>query len=616
MSLDPQRRSLLEDPTRAEAVALLGSLSLSELARKVVKPCFEKEGWRQLPETFASQGERLLLTTDHPGGRFVIRVWLDADVAFQESSFLLAKIRAVARREFAQTFTDDRVPLLNFLWLLSASLPEDTRALLQEGLDEDELLRGRVKLWDLDALYRRLVENGSLRNIIPLRLIHARHEAARHRDNREGVFAAHWFYRALRLYLQQGQEGRDHALESLDEGLAALSQDPWRNLHPHRVLRRAFATWRTLLRHSPELFEKPLQSLDELPWEALRAVLDRLEPGHPRLDWLLVDFESIFRQLELLAEKYVNTPSGLSTLQICRLLLRAGFPPTEPYIGERLQRALKDLEQEDGKSIDIACSLCTGTVVSCFSLARRGEEVKRAVEWLTSPEVRELRYATIDSMPSDIWKGAHALHYTASVLQGLLDSGEGEEEILEPVVDFFFRKGTQDERGFFPEWIRHAHVERSEVYRYILSVFLRYRLMGRELSTPREDMLRQAILALVRALEEECKGLLDLYLFYPMRMNLSSLVLGLFLDVGKVAELARQVTGYLRRRPETSDKRRGELWDSNVDRTVALLDSYLEYWEALFALAERGRPIAQLLPDEAPPSTGRIGIREGMQDQS
>jgi hypothetical protein len=610
MSLDPQRLSLLEDPTKAEAVSLLGRLSLAELARDVVRPCFESEGWRQLPETSSAQGERLLLTTTKPSGRYFIRVWLDSEGSLSDPLSLLDRIREIARQEHAQRFTDDEVPLLTFLWILPNSLPVGTKTLLRRGLEDDTSLRGPVEILDLDALYVRLVEDGIVRSITPLRLIHARHEAVRHRKNGEGVFAAHWFYRAFRLYLQQSPDGLNRALESLEQGLEALEHDAQRGLHPYRMLRRVFRAWIILLRHRPSIFKRPVRnSLDELPEKAIAAALDRLEPGHPRLDWLLVDFDSMFRQLELLAKGYVDTPAGLSTLQICRLLLRAGFPPTEPGIENRLQRVLKDLRQEKGKSIDVECSLCTGTVVSIFSLARRRDEVEKAKKWLTSTKLHELRYSTIASMPKDVGKGEHALHYAASVLQGLLDFGEGRsEDLLGPVLEIFFWKTDRDDRGFFPEWIRHSNIERFEVYRYILSAFLRYHLMRLTLPKPWEEMLRQAVRALIHALDEEGRGLHKLYLYYPVRMNLSSLALGLLLDAGKEAkELARQVTGYLRRRPEASGKRRGQLWDSNVDRNVVLLDSYLDYWETLFALEERGMPIAEFLPDEAPPPTGSVG---------
>ena len=599
---------------RTEALEILRRLSIPELWDQVVKQLFFSRGWKPLYEDF--EAREISLGAEGLGEAWAIVVHLE--VPEQDApSPLVDRISTAAQAALADQYRNiigdlhPRVPPLRYHWILPQVMPDKIKEEVRERIGQD--FSDRVSVWDLDTLSQKLVDMGGLRTSSPLQILYAKHQAAEHiqaknerepeRRDIQGVFAAHWFYRAFRLYLQQGKDGRDRALESLDEGLAALAQDPWRSLHPHRVLRHVFDTWSTLLRRSPDLFETPVQSLDQLPERDITAALDFLKPGHPRLDWLLVDFDSMFRQLDILAEKYVDTPAGLSTLQICRLLLRAGFPPIEPGIDKRLKRAFNDLGNENGESIDESCSLCTGTAVSMFSLARRRQDVETAVGWLTGDEVRECRFSTIDSMPAEIAKDEHALHYAASVLQGFLDFEGGQSKNrLEPVLEVFFQKTDSDDRDFFREWIRHANIERFEVYRYILAAFLHYHLMGLALPASWEEMLRQAVLALIHALNKEGRELKKIYLFYPARMNLSSLALGLLLDGGaEVEELARQVTGYLRRRPEASGKRRGQLWDSNVDRNVVLLDSYLDYWETLFALEERGKSILGLLPDEAPP---------------
>ena len=51
--------------------------------------------------------------------------------------------------------------------------------------------------------------------------------------------------------------------------------------------------------------------------------------------WLLSDVSFILEQLALLEDRYVNAVPGLSTLQICQLLLRTAHPPESAGIAAR-----------------------------------------------------------------------------------------------------------------------------------------------------------------------------------------------------------------------------------------------------------------------------------------
>src|SRR5439155_8912616 len=99
---------------------------------------------------------------------------------------------------------------------------------------------------------------------------------------------------------------------------------------------------------------------------------------------LLTHLELVFKQLDLLCDKMVNTPAGLSTLETTLLLERMGY--SSRYFGDalakRLDRVKREMQENHGRSIDGDCSLCTGAAVSALSLGHRRPEAEVLTEWL------------------------------------------------------------------------------------------------------------------------------------------------------------------------------------------------------------------------------------------
>jgi hypothetical protein len=601
MTLEHDSSPLYQPHIRDEAIGILRRLEPQELWDQVIKPSFRSQGWHMMEENNLDMGWEALYSSEGVGQPWVICVRMEATSKEASPGTILSRLGAIARSRLRRSYSDFRVPLLRLRWILPFSASEDFNQKI--GARLNEMFADRVTAWDLGALYWNLIERRQIHTIHPLRIINAKHEAQLHQQRDEGIFSAHWNYRIFRLYMSQEPPSPERALECLKQGREALEDEPLRRLHPYRMLHKVFSTWELLLQSTTDIFRQTCPKLeDRFIDNRIADILDRLLPGHPRLDLLLEDFERMFWQLERLAERYVHTPAGLSTLQMCRLLLRFGFPPSEPGISSRLDRIETELAQEEGSSIDGECSLCTGTAISCLSLARKRESAQAAMTWLTSPKVRACRYCYMQRSSTDVPEDEHALHYAATVLQGFLDfDHEQDSERVRSILGVFFSSDEEDKRHFFLDWIRYSNVDRFEIYRYILAVFSRYYLMGFTLSTLESEMLMRAIRTLVHALYEECENVQRAYLFYPSRTNLTSLSLGLFLGVEEATELARNVAGYLHRRAKTAGKVGGELWDSNVDRNVAHIEGYIEYWETLLAMEERGVNLTGYLPSPTPP---------------
>jgi hypothetical protein len=580
------------NPMRQKAVEFLQRLTLAELYGQVVKPWFT-QGTFDIAQEQLDQD--LLVTTFEHGQWFAKRIRI---VPFTESGSRFAEeLLRDAESALRRRYLDDQVPLVKYYLLWPMVLPVERKEEIKKWFDNHAELSGRSEILDLESLYKKVVESDTLGKIVPLQIINARHEAQERARNGEGVFALHWSYRAFRLYLQQEPPDLEKALSCIDAGLTALEADVLRTTYYFRLLRRVFSTWRGLLGQHRDLFGRSRESLAHL----LDELAETDFRGERWLVWLLQDFEHMFIQLEIMAERFVNTPAGLSTLQICRLLLRCGFPPSEPEIAARLERIHDELDREkrrldlaEVRSIDGSCSMCTGAVVSCLSLARQHDKATSSVQWLSN--LGDFRYCHMERITDDVSEGKHALHYAASVLEGLMDFAEGgttrDEDLIGLVLEKFFPPGMENHRahrGFYLEWVKHANIDLFENYRYILSAFLRYRLSGRGLPSRWNDLLAEAVRVLVRELKKEYEGIQETHLVYSARTNLPSLTLGLLLGVEEARELAQNVTGYLRRRRTGTIRGAGsDLWDSNIDRNAIMVESYLSYWEAILYLDETG----------------------------
>jgi TIR domain len=468
-------------------------------------------------------------------------------------------------------------------------------------------LRGPQQKAQLKELCNK-IERMAKETIPLLQVNHAEMQSQRF----SGIFAAHWAYRAFRLHLLQPSPDLEKVSACLSRGLACIAEDPLRQLYYYRILQRVFEAWRSwlsLISDRPDLIPPGKRKLElMLDQPQVKEFFATSSSFGIDTVTMLQDFELTFRQLVTLEERYVDAPAGLSTLVICRLLLRFGFFPSETgKIQARYKRMVKELAGDRecrGASIDDQCSLCTGVLLSCFSLARRHNEVQKVKDWLLG--LKEYRFShrlrTDGRRPRE-----NALHYASQTLLGLLDFDLHSDELLAPILDEFFQpEGLLPRqelwRSFYLNWIQYSNIDRFETYRFILSTFLRFFLSGRDLPPQRTERLRQAVQALATDMREEIPEGEEVYLFYPARTNLPSLVLGLWLKMTELTDLVLKIVQLHHRRASTAGRRDDDqLWDSNVDRTVNFIEGLLDYWETMIALEERDgeEGVKNLLPSRA-----------------
>jgi len=397
-------------------------------------------------------------------------------------------------------------------------------------------------------------------------------------------------------------------LATLDTALAALREDQGKYGYYHHVFGAVFGAWRKILRRNHLLFGRAVENLAVyIAGEEFRNVCEvELGKDAEFLQLFLRDFEAIFRQLDQLERHYVNGPAGLSTLLICRLLLRLGFPPTSPTISSRLARLRDELCHEDNRSIDGACSLCTGTALSCLALSRDDTNFRGPIDWLSSLRLYRFCFQYKDyNIDREPWE--QAIHYAASVLYGLVDVEAVYRNLdlgplVEEVAATFFPDNASEAAALTDRWMKFRNVDRFEVYRYIFSGLLAFKLRHGDFSVGQAEIIKQAIGTLMSEIEEDCGALAKRWFVYSTRLNLDTFTLGLLLEVPGATEMAKQVTRIFRYRASRASKDLSDpLWDSNVDRTTIFVESYLNYWETLFYLREQGRAVSDLLPAVHPP---------------
>jgi len=314
---------------------------------------------------------------------------------------------------------------------------------------------------------------------------------------------------------------------------------------------------------------------------------------------LLDDMELILAQSRLLADRFVDAPSGLSTLHICRFLLRAGHSPLDANICRRLDRIENEMEGNDSRTIDGDCSLCTATAVSCLALAGRLRAARPAINWLASLEAYRYCYHGRDY--TDAKKHEHALHYAAAVLEAFSDLAV--DEISAQHVRSAFRLFPDHvnlaEAETINDWMRYRNISELEVYATIFPAILRSLLHGRVLlnagGAPAAQ-LAHAIDLLARRLKREKDATAQGRNLYSLRENLASFALAKCLGNRKVDEDRRYVLSILQLRSAAAREDNARVdynrtMDSNVERTRALIEGWLCHWETELWLehkAQRG----------------------------
>ena len=311
----------------------------------------------------------------------------------------------------------------------------------------------------------------------------------------------------------------------------------------------------------------------------------------------LCDYQYVYSQLQILFHEYSNSPAGLSSKQICRTLMRFGFPPVGK-IAERINAMKIELDVENKESVDSKCSLCTGTVLSCLVLADESEEIMRPVKkWLKAQKGNRYSHLQKNAYSSDAGDTEHALHYASQVLQAFIDCGD--IAAVDEILRCFFSSDSIAKDGFYHEWMLYRNISNAETCAYILSSFLRYVLSENNkfhFSPQRQQFIKRAITNLVFTLDQDTAPLSKPWRLYATRENIQSLCLGLLVGerqatIGWLKELMKNIhfkAIRVRNAKGKSDipERHKYLMDSNVDRAMRFIEGWVSYWETILYLKD------------------------------
>lgn len=595
MKLSPQGRDRIKYTLKG-----LKELALKD---KVIIPHFGGEDWICESVHGRSEAEHkcdvVLTLQSH---RDVLRGIQLKTEDIDTKTYISETILVAARRALGYEFNGNR-RLHSFYWITTGKKSALVGKWINDWIERDPLTGGRVTIWDIDDLVNNFHSRSPLfRDAGLFEAIRNESEAVEHNERHEGVFASMLFYRSFCWHLQQQHVEIARAGECIQNALASIRAEMRPRLFYSRTLTEFYSMWAYLLDTAPDKVCKGGADATSVLNEP--EIIKLLEVKYQNSKAQLVSgLAYAMDQLNQLQRHYLNGPAGLSTLQICRLLLRAGISPKDPELETRFLRIRDDLRRESEQSIDGGCSLCTGTAVSCFALAGQRDEVRPAVEWLNS--LQAFRYCHLPPSYYDAKKNEHALHYAATVMTALSDFDPTSQEIKN-VVDVFFANLERTPDGFFKEWIRYANIDNFELYSYILGQFLQYRLSGLRLSEAHNAAIHEAITTLVKGLErDEVDAGAPRRFRYAARLNLCSLCLGLLLECDCAITPSKDVAAIMYRRAcfvSKNNREDGgfcELWDSNIDRTRVMVEGYFQFLETLSFIEEmRGSTAtAKFLPD-------------------
>lgn len=440
----------------------------------------------------------------------------------------------------------------------------------------------------------------------------------------DSLQASHLAYRLATLHFGAGE--RVAAVREFHRAKTLLLRVKDTHRYYIRTLAAFYDAWETLAKAVTDSHlehgdgndrRKFLRRLSNDP--ALRNALG------PRWQFLH-EMEFCIEQLDILARRPVADPSGLTSMQMCLLLERFGYPRRWPgsAISKRIARITEELKSRDASSrrrddvgtMDHGCSLCTAVATSCLILDDASDDVEHMIAWLLSKKSQRFCFRS-RHVESRVAENHHALHYAASVLQALLDYDHRHESIGD-IIDVFFQEpfptvSTGIPETLPPHWLRYLHIPYFELACYIFSalarVFIACPDLGKiQLSGDRREMLRSALAAFAKSLIQEARagGIEeDPGRNYAARENLGSFALGLFVGFPRNATLiftgVRELMAKVAAVDRLSDfEKRQTTVDSNFDRMWRMLDGWLLQWECALTLRERGgeipRPLAGLFP--------------------
>ena len=434
--------------------------------------------------------------------------------------------------------------------------------------------------------------------------------------------AAHLAYRLGVLYFGTGQQ--EYAIRAFGDAIALIEGVPPLQTHRyfHRTMLEFYSLWKQLT------IEVPKEIIEHGDGDDRRSLLRKLERDKffetydkPQAWDLLLEMEFCLEQLDILARRPVSDPIGLTSLQICLMLERVGYPRRwhGAAIAERIRRIEAELEEseiwekeEHGRTIDMACGMCSGVAASCLALddsdhTKEGREHRRLatalVTWLASKADKNYAYrGKPPNIVSRAGSDEHAMHYASAALQAFIDHDlDLNAASIDDVLDRFFT-GVKPHPIMLPRrWLRFRNISIPEYCGHVFTAFA-WTIMARgslgdsTTAGVRADVIRAALGAMAFKLEAEGRlgGLRKTPgRLYASRDNFGSFGLALLVGMPK---RAMPIFDGLRTgmsavaRDELPDQQRRRTTDSNLDRIRKWLDGWLLQWECALFLRDTHAP--------------------------
>jgi hypothetical protein len=439
--------------------------------------------------------------------------------------------------------------------------------------------------------------------------------------NKNKVFAAHF---AFKIFIDQLLDGElTNAKQYLQQAISLIAEQENSHIFYIRSLTKFYKHWEKIIEYNKlkqiiddlKIEKQKVQEFDKT-WDECILLLrivnhhkikELMEPNKNGSDKViqdsylfdynfLCDFQYIFSQLQILFYEYADSPTGLSSKQICRTLMRFGFPPIGK-LADRISRMKEELKYENNCSVDGECSLCTGTVLSCLILADEDKLIIEKVKgWLETLDYCRYSHLKRDSYSSEeAGNTEHALHYSAQVLQAFVDYGDSVNS--NNVLKHYFTSENVGKDGFYDEWMMHRNITNLETCAYIFSAFHRYFITnkdGFQFNETQLKFIKKAIVNLFEVLHNETTPQSKVSRLYSTRENIQSLCLGLLVGakettISLLRELMQSIHARATRIRKDEDFtnptfKQKRLLDSNVDRTNKLIEGWVSYWESIFYL--------------------------------
>lgn len=504
--------------------------------------------------------------------------------------------------------------LSQFIWVTTKDVTSTIPRSEIEDVKRSLGFYRKAEIWDGKHLYELFLKHYP-QAFTNIKIDALTLEADKQSEKGNHIFAAHYLFRVFVLRLLRGDIAS--AREVINIASSELDMQTNRSIYFYRTLKRFYEIWRSVVEmNSLDLliekykrrfisdYEKEGDEYEKT-WHECIFLMQLVNDGKVKrrvessgiesalLDHeFFCDFQYIFSQLQILFHEYANAPAGLSSRQICRTLLRFGFPPTGT-IATRIDRTKKELCYERNRSVDGECSLCTATVLSSLVLANEDEKIIRPVKrWLENLD--HCRYSHLKrNTHRDAANSEHALHYAAGVLEAFLDCGDSEN--AGRVLRHFFVSRKVGTDGFYIEWMKHRNISNLEICSYIFPAFHRCLISCKDSFQFNEHQLRflrRAIVNLVNVLHAETPFSKPSRL-YATRESVPAFCLGLLVgEKESTIELLRELIQNLHQRAIRIRKDQSfghpskrSLMDSNVDLNTRFIEGWVSYWETIFYLA-------------------------------